>query len=59
MSNDFRGWGVPQRRTVFDQAPAFGNCVDAGKVAERCRVSGLEFKLQLVYSKENNLKVEL
>jgi len=34
-------------------------CVDAGKVAERCRASGLEFKLQLVYSKENNLKVEL
>jgi hypothetical protein len=59
MSNDFRGWGVPQRRTVFDQAPASATCVDAGKVAERCRAGGLESKLQLVCSKEDNPKVEL
>jgi hypothetical protein len=47
MSNGFRGWGVPKRRTGFRQAQLSATSVDAGKVAERCRAVGLEFKLQL------------
>jgi hypothetical protein len=41
------------------QKPAAAHLTDAPKLVPSCRVGGSEFKLRLVPSEENNLKVEL